>query len=683
MVKNILVAPTVKNISHTFEHQGKTYSDDYRWLHDKNDAEVIAYLEAENEYARACLQHTEELQETLFKEMRGRIQEDDSSVPVKRGNYFYYWRIAEGQQYRVFCRKQGSLDSEEEVLIDENSLAENLEYCRINHFAPSPDNNLLAYSVDTTGSFVYNLYIMDMNTGEQLVGSISDTAWSIAWASDNKTLFYSVFDDAHRAYQVRRHQVGHNSEDDAIIYQEDDDSFDVSIERSSSGEYILMGISSHSTGEVHFLAANQPLGDFQVIHPRQHWLEYDVEHHGNRFLIRMNEDAENFKIMEAPVDNPSKENWQALIPHRENVLVTGIHAFQDYLVISERKNGFPQIRIAAPDDVSNSTYVNFPEPVYTVQLASNPTYDTKTLRFVYNSLITPTSVVDYDMVSAEWDIKKRQEIPSGYDESLYTSERLLATAADGTQVPISLIYRKDLKRDGSNPTLLYGYGSYGYSMEASFSTMRLSLVDRGFIFAIAHIRGGSEMGRSWYEQGRLMHKKNTFTDFIACAEHLIAENYTSSEKLAIMGGSAGGLLVTAVTNMRPDLFKAVVAMVPFTNVITAMMMPELPLTVVEWEQWGNPEKPEEFDYMLTYSPYENIEAKDYPHLYVKAGLNDLQVPYWDPAKWVAKLRTHKTDDNRLLLITNMGAGHHGSSGRYDFLREYTQVYAFLIDTLDV
>ena len=681
MVKNRIAAPIAKTVAYSFENHGKALSDNYRWLHDKNDAEVIAYLEAENEYAKACLNHTEELQETLYKEMRGRIQEDDESVPVQRGDYFYYWRIAEGQQYRVFCRKHGSLDAEEQILIDENVLAENLDYCKINHFEPNPDNNLLAYSVDTTGSWVYNLSVLDMNTGENLIEPIPDVAWTIAWASDNKTLFYTVFDDAHRAYQVKRHHVGDNPENDALIYQEDDDSFSISIERSNSGKYLFMAIGSHSTSEVHFLLADQPTDAFQVIHPRQHWLEYYVEHHENRFLIWMNEEAENFKIMEVSVDNPAKENWREIIPHREDTLVTGILAFKEFIIITERKNGFPQIGIASPDNLSNSNYMDFPEPVYTVSIGANPTYETKTLRFIYTSLITPLSTVDYDMVTSEWDVKKRQEIPSGYDETLYTSERLEATAEDGTKVPMSLIYRKDLKRDGSNPTLLYGYGSYGYSMEASFSTVRLSLIDRGFVFAIAHIRGGSELGRAWYENGRLMHKMNTFTDFIACAEHLIAENYTSSEKLSIMGGSAGGLLVTAVTNMRPDLFKAVVAMVPFTNVITAMMMPELPLTVIEWEQWGNPEKEEEFNYMLTYSPYENTQSTDYPHLYVKAGLNDLQVPYWDPTKWVAKLRTQKTDDNLLLLVTNMGAGHHGSSGRYDYLKEIAQYYAFLIDIL--
>lgn len=683
MVKNRLTAPTVKTIPYAFEKYGKTISDDYRWLHDKTDTEVIAYLEAENDYARACLQDTETLQETLYKEMRGRIQEDDSSVPEQRGDYFYYWRIAEGQQYRVFCRKHGSLDAEEQILIDENVLAEGLEYCRIRHFEPSPDNNLLAYSVDTTGSWVYNLSILDMNTGENLIAPIPQVAWSIAWASDNKTLFYTVFDNAHRAYQVKRHHVGTNPSDDVLVFQEEDESFGVGIERSHSGDYIFMETSSHSTSEVHFLPANQPTAEFQVIHPRQHWMEYYVEHHGNRFLIRCNEDAENFKVMETPVDKPSKGNWTTIIPHDEDVLVTGIQAFQNFIVITERKDGFPQIRIARPDDLSQSRYVNFPEPVYTVTLDTNPIFDTNILRFVYTSLITPVSTVDYNMLSAEWDVKKRQEIPSGYDESLYTSERLMATASDGTQIPMSLIYRKDIKRDGTNPTLLYGYGSYGFSMEASFSTARLSLVDRGFVYAIAHIRGGSELGRAWYENGRLMHKMNTFTDFIDCAEHLIAENYTSTENLAIMGGSAGGLLVTAVSNMRPDLFKSVVAMVPFTNVITAMMMPELPLTIVEWEQWGNPEKEEEFNYMLSYSPYDNIEAKDYPNMYIKAGLNDLQVPYWDPAKWVARLREHKTDDNLLVLVTNMGAGHHGASGRYDYLKEIAQYYAFLIDTLDV
>ncbi len=672
--------PRAKTVPHVFELHGRKFVDNYFWLQDKSDPEVIAYLEAENAYSKAALNHTEALQETLFQEMRGRIKEDDTSVPQKHGDYFYYSRMEAGKQYRVFCRKQGSLDAPEQVLVDENKLAEGLEYCRVFAFEPSPDHRLLAYSVDTTGARVFNLYVMDMQTGEQLVGPILGTA-EVAWMSDNKTLFYSVFDESHRPYQLRRLVIGGDS--DTLIYHEVDEAFYVELRRTRSGAYVLMTLGSMTTTEVHYLAADEPMGAFRIAHPRQHKMEYYLEHHGERFLIRTNDEAENFKLMEAPVSDPSKANWRTLIPHRPDVLIESVDAFRKHVVLRERKGGLPQIRIAPPDAISDAHFVTFPEPVYTFRLDTNPEFESDTLRFIYSSLVTPESTIDYGLSDGKWDVKKQQEIPSGYDASQYISERLHATAPDGTQVPISLVYRKGLNRDGSAPTLLYGYGSYGYSMEASFDSKRLSLLDRGFAFAIAHIRGGSELGRAWYEQGRLMYKKNSFTDFIASAEHLIREKYTTSEKLAIMGASAGGLLVTAVTIMRPELFKAVVAQVPFANVISAMIDPNLPLVVIEYEQWGNPADLQAFEYMLSYSPYDNIKAEAYPHMYVTAGLNDLQVLYWDPAKWVAKIRAHKTDDHHVLLVTNMGAGHGGASGRFDYLHEYAKIYAFLIDALGV
>lgn len=680
MTENNLTPPIAKVSPHEFEHLGKTYTDNYRWLQNKDDPEVIAYLEAENAYAKANLQHTDAFQESLFEELKGRIKEDDSTVPEKRGEYYYYSRVASGQQYRIFCRKHQSLEAEEEIILDENLLAEQSDYCRVNSFVPSPDNTLLAYSVDTTGAFVYTLYVKDLRTGEILTDGIADVAWTIAWASDNQTVFYTLFDDAHRPYKLFRHRVG-DVNSDVEVYHETDDAYNIYVERTRSGQYLLMTMQSSTTTEVHYLSADNPTEQFEVVHPRQHWMEYFVYHHGARFLIRTNEDAENFKLMQAPIDHPTKDNWTPLLDHREDVLIEEVDTFQDYLVIYERQGGLQQIRISPPNDIRQEIYVDFPEPVYTFNRTANPEFMTDTLRFYYSSLVTPNSTIDYGMNNGAWEVKKQQEIPSGYDASLYESARIHATAPDGTQVPISLVYRKGISLNGENPLLLYGYGSYGISMDPNFNTSRLSLIDRGFVYAIAHIRGGSEMGRSWYENGRLMHKKNTFTDFIACAEHLIEEKYTSAEHLAIMGGSAGGLLVSAVANMRPELFKAVASIVPFTNVITAMLMPELPLTVIEWEQWGNPENQEAFDYMLSYSPYENIEAKDYPHLYVKAGLNDLQVPYWDPAKYVARLRTQKTDDNRLLFVTNMGAGHHGASGRYDYLREVAEQYAFILDAL--
>lgn len=680
-MSSILQPPRAKTVQHQFSHLERTFTDEYAWLQDKTDPEVIRYLEAENAYAKAVLAHTEPLQEKLFAELCGHIQEDDWSAPQPRGEYFYYWRMQAGQQYRIFCRKHASLDAAEQVVLDENQLAEGKAYCRVHVFEPSPDQGLLAYSVDTTGSLVFDLYIKDLNTGEVISGPIPDTAWTAAWASGTRTLFYTRFDASHRSYKLFRHLAGTSPLEDVEVYHEPDDAFSVNVRRTRSGAYLLLTVASATTSEVRFLPASEPEGEFRLIEPRWPWVEYYLTHHGDRFLIRTNDQALNFRLMEAPVDSPSREHWRELLPHREDVLVEDVQAFRHHLVVYERREGLPRLRISAPDAVSDVHEVAFPDPVYTVRRDPNPEFDTHTLRFYYSSLVTPESTVDYEMDTRAWVVKKLQEIPSGYDPALYTSERLYAQTGDGVQVPISIVYRKGFKLDGSHPLLLLGYGSYGYSYEPSFDHRRLSLLDRGFAIAIAHIRGGSELGRAWYENGRLMHKKNSFTDFINSAEHLIDQGYTSPDRLAIEGRSAGGLLVSAVINLRPELFKAVVAGVPFTNVITAMLDPDLPLTVVEYEQWGNPHDPQAFDYMLSYSPYENVTAQAYPHIFAKAGLNDLQVPYWDPAKWVARLRANKTDENRLVLITNMGAGHGGASGRYDHLREDAEIYAFLIDAL--
>ncbi len=673
--------PVVKKVPYTYQQHAHTLSDEYAWLEKKADPEVIAYLEAENAYAKAVLEPTEALQERLYQEMRGRIQEDDYSVPAQYGEYYYYWRIQAGQQYKVYCRRKGSPEGPEEVLVDENALAEGLAYCRVFILLPSPDNRLLAYSVDTTGSWVFDLYIKDLETGRLLAGPIPQTAWGAGWASDSRTLFYAVFNAAHRPYQIWRYRVGSDAGQGTLVYHETDDAFNITIQRTRSGAYLLMTLASATTSEVRYLAADRPEAEFQIIQPRQHWLEYYAEHHGEHFWIRTNDQAENFKLVKAPVSAPSKENWQEVIAHRPDVLLEDFEPFQERLVVFERQAGLKQIRLMAPDGVSQVRTVSFPEPVYTFSIGDNFEFAATAISISYASLVTPDSTVDVGLLAESWQVRKQRQIPSGYDATLYVTERLHATAADGAQVPISLVYRKGLLEKGAAPLMMEGYGSYGYSREPGFDQRRLCLIDRGFVFALAHVRGGSELGRAWYEQGRLMHKMNTFTDFIACAEALVARGYTTPEKLAIQGGSAGGLLVTAVTNLRPDLFKAVVAMVPFTNVITAMLDPDLPLTVVEWEQWGNPADPVAFDYMLSYSPYENIQAKDYPNLYVKAGLNDLQVPYWDPAKYVARLRAQKTDANRLLFVINMGAGHGGSSGRYDHLREDAQVYAFVLGAL--
>jgi oligopeptidase B len=583
--------PKAKTIPYTFTHASHTLTDRYAWLQNKADPEVIAYIEAENAYAETLLQPLQSLQEQIYQEMVGRIPENEVDVPEQRGEYFYYWRIRKGQQYKVYCRKHGSLEAPEQVLLDENDLAEGKEYCRVFSFEPSPDNSLLAYSVDTSGAFVFDLYILDMRTGETLAGPIPNTGWNIAWASDNCSLFYTVFDEAHRAYQLYRHSLdAPQAERDSLVFYETDEPFFLTIRRSRSGAYLLLTSTSSTTSEVRYLPADQPQGEFRVIHPRQHWMEYYVEHHGDRFLIRTNDGAENFKLVAAPAADPCKQNWRDVLPHRSDVLVEDVTAFRNHLVICERQGGLQQMRVSAPDGVSHVYYVDFPDPVYAYSGRTNPEFDATAIRFEYSSLVTPSSTVDYHLTHRQWQVRKVQEIPSGYDPDQYISERLFAAAPDGALVPVSIVYRKGLVRDSSHPLLLEGYGSYGYSFDPEFDARRLSLLERGCVYAIAHIRGGSEMGRAWYEHGRLLHKKNTFTDFIACAEHLVAQGYTSPDRLGIHGASAGGLLVTAAANLRPDLFKAVIARVPFTNVITAILDSSLPLTVIEWEQWGSPAK---------------------------------------------------------------------------------------------
>ena len=681
MSTSSVLPPVAKTAPYTFTHLGHEFQDPYAWLQNKEDPEVLAYLAAENEYARAVMKHTGGLQEELYAEMRGRLQEDERSAPERRGAYLYYWRMEPGKQYRIFCRKAVADDAAEEILLDENKLAEGHTYCKVRSVEPSPDHNLIAYAVDFTGAWVWDLYVKDLHTGELVSGPIANTAYSSAWANDNRSLFYTVFDHAHRACKVFCHTVGQADSRDREVYHEPDAAFDLHLQRARSGAFLVLTIASNSASEVRYLAADQPDGSFALVEPRRPWIEYYVEHHGERFWVWTNEDAENFRLMAAPADTPGRENWREVLPLRADTLLEEVHGFDDFLVLVERRGGLTQLRISAPDAVTDVRYVTFPDAAYMVAMTANPEASSQVLRFQYSSMITPDVVVDYDVRDGAWAVVKQLQIPSGYDASQYTSERIFATSHDGAQVPISLVYRKGTRRDGTNPLLLYGYGSYGYSQEANFQTNRLSLIDRGYVYAVAHIRGGSEMGRAWYDQGRLLHKKNSFYDFIACAEHLITQGYTRPQKLAMMGGSAGGLLVAAVTNLRPDLFKAVVALVPFTNVITAILTPDLPLTVTEYDQWGHPDSQEAFDYMLSYSPYENVERKAYPHILARAGLNDLQVPYWDPAKWVAKLRSHKTDQNRLVLLTNMASGHGGSSGRYNYLREVAENYAFLLDTL--
>ena len=680
--KATLTPPVAKTDSKVDTVHGEVRLDNYFWLREKSNPEVIGYLEAENRYTEAVMQQTADFQEQLYQELLARIKETDLSVPEKMGGYYYYTRTEEGKQYPIYCRKKGSLEAEEEILLDQNALADGHEYLEIGVYKISPNHQLLAYSTDTTGGESYTLCIKDLNTGQLLEDQIPDTYYSVEWANDNQTLFYTTLDAAKRPYKLYRHQLGSDPAADVLIYHETDESFFLDVSKTRSKAYLLMELENINTSEVHYLEADQPTGGFKVISPRQSELEYSVEHHSDQFLIVTNVDAVNFKLMRAPINNPSRENWEEVIPHRESVKLDSISAFQNHLVISEREGGLRKIRIRNLATSQEHT-VDFPEPVYTVHQGRNPEFNTATLRFNYGSLVTPMSVFDYEMDERTRELKKQDEVLGGYDPSLYKSERIFAEAADGTPIPISLVYKKGLSKDGKNPLLLYGYGSYGINSDPYFSSNRLSLLDRGFGYAIAHVRGGEEMGRMWYENGKLLHKRNTFTDFIACAEHLIGENYTASDKLIIQGGSAGGLLMGAVTNMRPELFEIVIAKVPFVDVVNTMLDASIPLTVIEYDEWGNPNEKEFYDYIKSYSPYDNVEAKEYPHILVTAGLNDPRVHYWEPAKWTAKLRALKTGDNRLLLRTEMGAGHAGPSGRYDYLKEIAFEYAFIFDLLGI
>ena len=659
---------------------GHTRVDDYYWLRQRDNPEVIAYLNAENRHTDAVMRHTRGLQRRLFREMKGRIKENDLSVPERVDDYFYYTRTVEGAQYRVHCRKRGGLDAPEEILLDENELAAGKDYFRLGVFNVSPDHNLLAYSVDDAGDETYTIHVKDLRTGTLLPDRVPNTYYEVAWANDNQTLFYNTLDAAKRPYRIYRHRLGTDATSDVLVHHEPDERFFVQIERTRSDRFLLLTLKSSITSEAWYLDADTPEGVFTVIQPRQQGMEYTVDHHGDDFYIVTNDNAVNFKLVKAPVAAPSKGNWVEVIPYRPTVKIDGVDAFKNHMAVYERDNGLPTLRIM--DLSGGGEYgVDFPEPVYTYRAIGNPEFDTNTLRFTYASLVTPPSVFDYNVKTRTRELMKQDEVLGGYDPSQYVSERVFATASDGTQVPISLVYRRDFVKDGTRPALLDGYGSYGFARDPYFSSQRLSLLDRGFVFAIAHIRGGGDLGRPWYEDGKFLHKKNTFTDFIACAEYLIAEGYTSPDRLAITGGSAGGLLMGAVTNMRPDLFKAVVARVPFVDVINTMLDPTIPLTVIEYEEWGNPNDKAYYDYMLSYSPYDNVTAKAYPNLLITAGLNDPRVQYWEPAKWTAKLRSLKTDDNWLLLKTNMGAGHGGASGRYDALKETAFQYAFMLDVL--
>jgi oligopeptidase B len=672
---NTLQPPMTEKKTKTTKIHDDTMIDDYFWLREKTNPQVIAHLEAENAYAEAMMKPTAALQDKLYKEMVGHIKETDVTVPYRWGNYFYYSRTEQGKQYPINCRKKGSLDAKEEVVLDQNEMAKGLKFFSVGAFVPSDDGNLIAYSTDTTGYRQYKLRIKDMRTGD-LLPETFERVGNVAWATDNKTVFFTTEDAVtKRSDKFFRHVLGSDKVD--LIFEEKDELFDIGTGRSRDKAVILLGSESKTSSEWRYLPADAPAAELKIISPRQPDHEYNVDHRGDLFYIRTNKGAKNFRVVTAPVSNPSQANWKELIAHRPEVKIADIDLFAKHLVLSEWEKGLQKIEIL--DFQTNKQHrVEFPEPVYSASLAQNREFTTPVVRYNYQSLVTPSSVFDYDMNTRKATLLKETEVPGGFDKKNYKSERLFATATDGTKIPLSVVYRQETKLDGSAPLLLYGYGSYGASMAPTFSSNRLSLLDRGVVYVIAHIRGGGELGEEWREAGRMMKKMNTFTDFINSAEYLVKNKYTSSDRLVIQGGSAGGLLMGAVTNMRPDLFKAVVAQVPFVDVLNTMLDASLPLTTSEYIEWGNPNEKAAYDYIKQYSPYDNVGRKNYPSMLVKISLNDSQVPYWEGAKLVARLRAMKTDNNPLLLKTNMGAGHGGSSGRYDFLHEVAFDYAYML-----
>lgn len=682
MTSSMTSPPKAKKVLQTLEKHGLSWGDPYYWLRDRDNPEVLRHLENENSYTENFMADTKELQEKIYQEILGRIKETDLSVPVKIGPYFYYSRTEKGKQYAIFCRKKESLQADEEIYLDQNKLAEGHSYFRVGISKISPNHQMLAYSTDTNGSEMYTVFVKNLETGELLKDQIPNTYANLEWAADNQTFFYTILDEAKRPYKLMRHHLGTNPSADVLVHHEKDDSFFLSIYKTKDRKYLMLDLSSKITSEIHYLEAARPQDSFRVIQARERKHEYSAEHYEGRFLIVTNDQAVNFRLMETAVASPAKTHWKEIIPSRPEIKLEGMSLFKNHWVLYEREKGLTHIRIMNPQ-TRESYLVDFPEPVYTAEAAGNPEYDTETLRFEYTSLVTPSSVFDFNMKTKQRELKKQQEVLGGYDAAQYVSERLWASSHDGVKVPISIVYKKGLQKDGNNPLFLYGYGSYGISIDPGFSSTRLTLLNRGFVFAIAHIRGGGDLGRPWYEDGKFLKKKNTFQDFIAAAEYLIREKYTSPEKLVIEGASAGGLLMGAVTNLRPDLFKAVIAKVPFVDVIHTMLDETLPLTVTEYDEWGNPDDKAFFDYMLSYSPYDNVQKKSYPIMLITGGLNDPRVQYWEPAKWALKLRDHQLGNQPILLKMEMGSGHSGPSGRYEYLKEIAFDDAFLFKVLGI
>jgi oligopeptidase B len=673
--------PIAKIIPKKLKKHKEVRVDNYFWLNDRENPEVIDYLNQENAYYQAKTAHTKDFQVVLFEEMKSRIKEDDQSVPYLYNGYYYITRFEKGQDYPIYSRKKESLSANEEILFNCNEMAKDKPYFQLGALSISPDNKMALFSYDIVGRRIYTIQIKNLEGNTILEDKIENVTGSAVWANDNKTIFYSDQDDVTlRSDKIFKHKLGAKQEDDVLIYFEKDETFNVEIAKSKSRKYLAIESGSTLTTEYQILDADNPDGEFKIFQKRVRGLEYSISHYGDSFYIMTNKDkAENFKLMKTSVNKTSKANWEEVIAHRKDVLLEDIEIFKDFLVVEERENGLNKIRIM-PWSGEGEYYLPFESETYTAYTSSNVDFDTDVLRYGYQSMTTPSSIIDFNMKTKAKEIKKEQQVLGGkFDKNNYTEERVWATAADGTKIPISMVYRKGLKKDGANPLLQYAYGSYGHSMDATFSSTRLTLLDRGFVFAIAHIRGGEDLGRQWYEDGKLLKKINTFTDFIDCSKFLIAYNYTSPQHLYAEGGSAGGLLMGAVVNMAPELYNGVIAQVAFVDVVTTMLDDSIPLTTGEYDEWGNPNVKEFYDYMLSYSPYDNIVSQKYPNMYISTGLHDSQVQYWEPAKWVAKLRVLKTDDNLLFLDTNMDAGHGGASGRFEAIKELAKEYSFLLD----
>ncbi len=676
-----IIPPKADKIDKHFEMHNDIRIDPYYWLNDRDNVEVIDYLERENDYYEKMTAHTKEFKEELFEEMKGRIKEDDESVPYRYNGYFYITRFEKDKDYPIYLRKKEEPNAVEEILFDVNKMAEGHSYYKLTGISISPDNKYVSFGVDTLSRRKYTLYIKDLETGQLFDETIPLTTGGAIWANDNTTLFYTrKNEDTLRSNRIFRHELGNDPDNDVLVYEEEDETFSCFIYKTKSKKYLVIGSYSTLSNEYRILEANRPYGEFKIFQPRIRGLEYSISHYNNSFYMLTNFDnAKNFKLMKTSSDNTGVEYWEDVIPHRENVLLEDVEIFKDYLVVSERYNGLNRLRIIRWDNTSDY-YIPFESETYTAYTQRNLEFDTNILRYSYNSLTTPPSVIDFNMETHEKTILKETEVLGGkFDKNNYQSERLWATAEDGTKVPVSIVYKKGIKKNGKSPLLMYAYGSYGSTIDPYFSSVRLSLLDRGFIYAIAHVRGGEYLGRAWYDNGKLLKKKNTFTDFIDVSKFLIHEGYTSKSHLYAYGGSAGGLLMGAIINMEPELYHGVIAAVPFVDVVTTMLDESIPLTTGEYDEWGNPNDPELYEYIRSYSPYDNVEKKGYPNMLVTTGLHDSQVQYWEPAKWVAKLRDYKTDDRILLLHTNMDTGHSGASGRFESLKETAMKYAFLLD----